>query len=132
MVRNVLSVMIGYAVWTVIFLGGVAFVRTRFPEVYDAAGITTDSTALMLNLCFSVFASTVAGWLAARTARSTKMTCGWILAGCLLATGISVQFTAGIELPVWYNLAFLYLLVPVTLLGVWMGQAKPKNVLHLA
>ena len=132
MVRNGLSVMIGYALWTAIFLGGIAIVRALFPDVHDAAGITSGSTALTLNLFISIIASTVAGWAAARTASSSRMTCGWILAGCLLATGISVQFTAGMELPVWYNLAFLYLLVPVTLAGVWMGQVKPENVLHLA
>lgn len=132
MIRNSLSVVIGYVIWTVIFLGGVSFVRTLLPDVHDAAGITSDSTALFLDLCFSLVASAVAGFVATKIASSSNLTCGWILASCLLVTGIGVQFTAGIQLPTWYNLAFLYSLVPVTMFGVWIGMAKPKNVLNLA
>lgn len=130
MFRNVLSVVIGYAIWTVTFLSGVALVRSQFPEVHDAAGITSDFTALILDLCFSLIASTVAGLVASRIANSPSLTYVWILAGCLLATGIGVQFSAGTQLPLWYNLAFLYLLVPVTVLGGWIGLAQTNNELN--
>ena len=38
-----------------------------------------------------------------------------------MATGIPVQLSAWDQLPVWYNLVFLVLLVPVTMLGVRIG-----------
>ena len=41
----------------------------------------------------------------------------WILAALLLVTGIPVQLGSWALLPVWYHLAFLIALVPMTVLG---------------
>lgn len=91
------------------------------PDVFDEAGMTGDITALVAILVLSVVASFVGGFGCSKIAQSNKMICGWILAVCLLATGIPVQLSAWDQLPVWYNLVFLVLLVPVTMLGVWIG-----------
>ena len=121
MVRNVLSVVGGYVFWTFIFLGGAAVVRAIMPDVFDEAGFSSDVAALVSILVFSVIASVAAGFACAKIATSRKMTCGWILALCLLGTGIPVQLSAWDDLPVWYNLAFLILLVPATIMGVRFG-----------
>ena len=117
MLRNILSVIIGYAVWTVIFLGGATGVRSVRAEFHDENGFTSDLVSLVSYLIISIVASLAAGFIAGKLASSAKMVCAWILAICLLATGIPVQLSAWNDLPVWYNLAFLILLVPVTLVG---------------
>ena len=127
MLRNVLSVIGGYLIWTVIFLGGAAVVRAIMPDVFDEAGFTSDITALVSILVLSFVASVVAGFACSKIATSNKMMCGWILAVCLLATGIPVQLSAWDDLPVWYNLAFLILLVPATIMGVRFGLGDSKS-----
>ena len=121
MLRNVLSVVGGYVIWTAIFLGGAAVVRAIMPDVFDEAGFTTDVAALVSILVLSIVASVAGGFACAKIATSKQMICGWILAFCLLATGIPVQLSAWNDLPVWYNLAFLILLVPATIMGVRIG-----------
>ena len=54
----------------------------------------------------------------------------WILAGCLLATGIPVQLSAWNDLPVWYNLVFLTLLVPVTIAGGLSVKSTNPSIGH--
>ncbi len=124
MLRNIISVIAGYLVWTFIFLGGGAVVQMLRPEVYDENGITSDATALSLVLLISIVASLAGGFLTARIAVVAKMRWVGILAVCLLATGIPVQITAGAALPVWYNLMFLVQLVPMTLIGGTLGKGK--------
>lgn len=118
MIRRILSVIAGYAAWTVVFLGGSLAVRSIMSDVHDAEGFTTDVSALLIYLMVSIVASLLAGFVTARIV-SRKMTLhAFILALLLLATGIPVQLSAWDKLPQWYNIAFLVMLVPATLAGV--------------
>ena len=123
MVRNIFAVIAGYIVWTVVFLGGASIVRLVRPGVYDAAGFTSDTIALVLFLLLSVMASGLAGALTARLCLRVPALWAVILAGCLLATGIPVQLSAWDKLPVWYNAAFLVLLLPAT----WGGALTVRR-----
>ncbi len=126
MVKNILSVIAGYVIWTVIFLGGAAGIRAVRPDVHDENGITADVATLAVYLVISVIASLAGGFSAAKIASSSKTLCAGILAACLLATGIPVQLSAWNDLPVWYNLAFLILLVPVTMIGAALVKSKSE------
>lgn len=117
MLQNILATIAGYAVWTIIFLGGSAGIRIGLSSVHDEAGLTSNVMALSLYLLLSVIASFAAGQITGRLATAPAMRWVWILAVLLLATGIPVQLSVWDSLPVWYNLAFLIMLVPVTLLG---------------
>ena len=117
MIMHILSIISGYAVWTVIFLGGSAVVRSAMSDVHDAEGLTTENTALFAYLVLSVFASVVAGYTSARISKIHQKRDVWILAVALLATGIPVQLGVWDVIPVWYNATFLILIVPCTLLG---------------
>ncbi len=132
MLKNILSIAAGYAAWTVIFLGGVAGVRAMRPDVHDANGFTSDVTTLLIYLILSIVASLAAGFLAGKIAGNSKTLSAAILAICLLATGIPVQLSAWNDLPVWYNLAFLILLVPVTMLGATAVGSKAADLKHAA
>lgn len=121
MARNVLASTLGYMVWTAFFLGSAAVIRSMMPSVHDEAGFTSDVTALSLLLLISVIASLLAGYAAARAALVPKTTWVWVTAIALLATGIPVQLSTWDQVPVWYNVIFLALLVPATIIGGRIG-----------
>ena len=119
MIKNILSAIAGYATWTVIFLGGSSGIRSAFSAVHDDVGNTSDVLALSCYLGLSMVASFVAGFVTGRLADAPKMRWVYVLTVLLLATGIPVQLSAWDTLPVWYHLAFLILLAPLT---VWGGR----------
>lgn len=131
MFKNILSVVAGYVVWTVIFLGGAAAVRALRPDVH-VNGFTSDIPTLVIYLIVSIAASLAAGFVTAKIAGGSKMLFAAILAVCLLATGIPVQLSAWNDLPVWYNLTFLILLVPVTMLGAGWSHSGAVPLKHAA
>ncbi len=124
MANKIMAVVVGYLLWTLVFLGGANATRLSNPGLHDEKGFTTDTTILTIYLVISIVASLASGFAVAKLARESKWPCAIALAICLLATGIPVQWSAWNDLPVWYNLAFLILLVPVTLIGAVMGGAN--------
>ena len=127
MMRSTLGVIAGYAAWTVIFLGSSSGIRSVMASVHDEAGFTSDVAALSWYLAMSVVASLLAGFTTARIADAPKMRWVLVTAIALLATGIPVQLSAWDSTPVWYNLAFLALLVPATLMGGRKGAADAES-----
>lgn len=117
MLRSLLAVVAGYAVWTVVFLGGSAGMRAAFASLHDADGGTAHLGLLLGYLALSVVASLAAGATTAKLSTDRPMRWVTVLAILLLATGIPVQIGSWSMLPVWYHLAFLGALVPATLLG---------------
>jgi hypothetical protein len=123
MLRNITSIIVGYIIWTAIFLGGAAAVRAINPGVHDEVGMTRDTPTLAIYLAISVVASVVAGYCVARIAEKSKMRCVFLLVVSLLATGVPVQPNAWGKLPVWYNVIFLALLIPLPLAGGMMAMS---------
>lgn len=117
MVRSVLSVLAGFAVWTVLWLASNAGVVAALPAFFREDGLTDSVGILVLFLVLSVVFSVVAGFLAARLARRQAMPHALTLGIILLAVGIFVQVQYWDVMPVWYHIIFLALLVPATLLG---------------
>lgn len=128
MLKSILSVVAGYVTWTVIFLGGAQAIMRLRTGVYDESGYTRDVPALCLFLTLSVLASVMAGYVGGLVANGKHLKHGIALAICLLATGIPVQMAGWDKLPAWYNLAFLILLAPMTLLGIRLsGPDAPSG-----
>lgn len=126
MARNILAAALGYLVWTALFLGGSAGIRSAMPSVHDQGGFTSNVAALSLYLVLSIAASLLAGYLVARIAR-VPATWVWITAVALLATGIPVQLSTWDQMPVWYNLIFLIMLVPATIFGGRLGGSGSEQ-----
>lgn len=115
MVRAIVSVIVGYALWTAGWLAGNALL---FPAATAAAGRgeRVDGVGVLLGLlALSVGCSLAAGAAAGALARRTRPVL--VLAVLLLLTGVGVQASVWARMPVWYHLPFLALLVPATLLG---------------
>lgn len=123
--RSFLGILLGFALWTVLWLGGSLAIGAAFPGAFPEAGEfqVSDRNALLAMLTLSVLCSLGAGCVAARKAgRGARAVA--ILAGILLAVGVAVEAANWKVMPVWYHLAFLGLLVPVTLFG---GLFAPKR-----
>ena len=120
MKRAVGGVIVGYAVWTALWLGGGAGLNLVFPVPMEGEPIT--SLGFLLGaLLLSVFCSFLAGFTNAALAKEKSKGAVLIMAGLLLLTGIGVQAGIWSIMPLWYHLVFLALLVPVSVLG---GRAK--------
>ncbi|MEZ5307247.1 MAG: hypothetical protein R2684_08900 [Pyrinomonadaceae bacterium] len=118
MVMKIVGVVIGFIVWTLIFIGGEQLVGAIAPSwVADPTATYIDSVPLLSTyLVRSVIASFVAGLVAALIAKDNNKT-PLILGIILLIVGVLVQAAAWNLLPAWYNIVFVLLLVPTTLVG---------------
>jgi len=115
---SIIAVLAGYVTWTVVFLGGSAAIRSVMASTHDEAGYSSDTSTLVVYLVLSIIASAMAGYVGAKISKVNIKRDTLILAGALLATGIPVRLASWNLLPIWYNMAFLLLLVPVT----WWGS----------
>jgi len=126
--KPVLAVVAGYALWTIIWLGGGRALLAAFPDALPAGDVeaqTIESTPYLASaLVLSVVCSLAAGAIC-RIGGTRWLTSAIVLAALLLLTGIGVQLGSWELMPVWYHLAFLALLVPVTLCGARITRPKP-------
>jgi len=118
MVKTILGIVVGFIVWSLVFVGGEALVKAIAPGMAAPEGATyVGSVGILLGyLVRSIIASILAGFVAAMIAgENAKSTL--ILGIVLLIVGILVQAGAWSVLPVWYHLIFLALLIPMTIFG---------------
>lgn len=126
--RPTLAVLLGFALWTVLWLGGDVLFRSLWPDAYPADFPDTPMTAstpLIATLVLSVICSLAAGFITRKTVgRPSKAVVA--LAALLLVVGIAVQASAWSAMPLWYHLPFLILLVPVCLVGGGLAAAPAR------
>ncbi len=124
MLRLIIGVIVGYMVWTVIWLGGNAFIFAGAGEAIANGERFDDVGPLAGALVLSVVCSLAGGAAAAAIGSSKGALAAMITAILLLLTGLGVQASAWDQMPVWYHLSFLVLLVPMTLLGGKLASRK--------
>lgn len=117
MIRNSLSVLSGFILWTVLFLGGNALLVRLMPSAFNEDGSTDSNGMLFVVLVLTVVYSVISGMTTARIAKTNAIRWGLVLGVLLLVVGIGVQLQFWGVLPLWYNLAFLSLLLPAS----WFG-----------
>ena len=122
MIRAIGAALAGYAVWTVLWLGGNAVLFVDGAQVVEAGELYAEAGPLGMLIVLSAVCSLVGGALAARLAGGRFSVATWVLALALLGTGVPVQLGFWELLPLWYHLGFLVLLVPMTLIGARMGH----------
>ena len=126
--RAAVAVLVGFGIWTVLWLGGASAVGALFPEEMQAYtdGQGLHATApLATILALSIVASLAAGASAASVARQRAFGASFALGVLLLLVGLGVQVSAWDAMPVWYHVAFLVLLLPVTLSGARLMPRTP-------
>lgn len=122
MMRAFLAVILGYAAWTALWLGGNGLLFGRAAEVVGAGERYTAVGPLSGAIGLSLVCSLVAGLIADKLAGAARPVL--VLAGLLLLTGLGVQASAWDLMPVWYHLLFLVLLIPATCLGGSLGSRR--------
>ena len=130
MVRNILAVLAGFAVWTVLWLASNAAVAAAVPSAFGEDGSTTNAGILVLFLVLSVVFSITAGYLCAMLAREKPRRLAWVLGVLLLAVGIAVQIQFWGVMPIWYHLLFLALLIPGVLFGAKIRLGRARQVVY--
>ena len=115
MKRNIIAVVVGYALWTVLWLGGNALFFGETARQVEAQEPVTAGGSLAGIVLLSVVCSIAAGLSCAAISHSRGALL--VLGALLLVTGIGVQSSVWALMPVWYHLLFLALLIPV----VWFA-----------
>ena len=117
MFLNILAVIAGFILWSVLWVGGNALLTTISPEWYGEGMKSDNSSLLLFSLFRSVVFSLIAGYVAALIAPQNGFNVDIALGIFLLAVGIFVQAQVWKEIPIWYHLSFLVLLIPITIIG---------------
>ena len=127
MVRIILGVIVGFIVWSIVWVGSEQTLGRFWPEFgthsLDAEKALTNNTALetspviaFANLIRSFLTSIIAGYLAALVAGEFKKST-MILGVILVAVGIAVEYMFWNLAPAWYHVLFVLFLLPMTILG---------------
>ena len=127
MVRIILGVIVGFIVWSVLWVGSDAVMSVMSPDwgktsaefraaVENKTSYTLDATVLIILLIKSLIVSIISGFVTALIAKENfKSTVG--LGILLLVFGIFIQSVHWNYMPLWYHIPFLVLLIPMTILG---------------
>jgi hypothetical protein len=128
MVRIILAVIVGFFVWTILWLGSEQVLSILSPDWFGAHQIafekasfnreayTLDSTILVVNLFRGILITIITGYLTAIIAGENK-TSTLVLGFCLLLFGLFVVFVTWSMIPIWYHALFSLMLIPLTILG---------------
>ena len=128
MLRVILGIVVGFIVWSVLWVGSDQLLQNLSPAWYGAHQLafekamfnktefTPDNTILILRLVLSILFSIMSGFLAAVIAKGNR-NAPIGLGILLLAVGIFFQAMVWNYMPIWFHVVFLALLIPMTILG---------------
>lgn len=117
MLRVILGIIVGFFVWSILWVGFDALLRAIWTSYDEGAKTMTFSSAMLIvPLVLSAVVSIVSGFVAALISRKNSKA-PLILGILLLIVGIFVQLSVWDKIPLWYHLAFWILLVPMTMFG---------------
>lgn len=124
MIRNILAVIVGFAIWTALWFAANAVLRTALPEAFDADGGINESSLLVLILFVSVLCSLLSGFTTASISTRNEMKPLWVLAVIQVAIGTVVEVAYWSVIPVWYHITFILLLAPAIIAGGKLAMAR--------
>ena len=117
MLKISLGVIVGFIVWSILWVGFDAVLRTVWTSYDESAkAMKFSSSMLLVPLILSAVVSLISGYVAALVAKENTKS-PLILGVLLLIVGISVQIGVWDKIPLWYHLTFWILLIPMTILG---------------
>ena len=117
MIRSILAVLAGMAVWAALWLGSNQAFLAAMPDAFREDGMPLGEGLYWIYLLDSVVLSVLAGWVTGRLAGRRPLAHGLALGLAQLAIGIAVQASVWDQMPLWYHLAFLALLIPANVVG---------------
>jgi hypothetical protein len=116
MARNVIGVVAGLAVWLIVAIVAGLIMRETWPAYASVADAMTFTLPMMIaRLSIGAVATLAMGFVAALITRSRV---AMLIPGVLmLALFIPQHVSLWDKFPIWYHLAFLLSLVPLTMVG---------------
>jgi len=124
LVRSIVSVVVGFALWSALWFASQQGMLRAFPAVFGEGGETASVPILLLLLAISLIISLVTGYVVGLIGAERLIRVAIILGLILLAVGTYVQIQFWQYHPAWYHLAFLALLLP----GVVVGAALKSGL----
>ena len=117
MLKISLGVIVGFIVWSILWVGFDAVLRTVWGNYNESAkAMKFSSLMLLVPIILSAVVSLISGYVAALVAKENTKS-PLILGVLLLIVGIFVQIGVWDKIPLWYHLTFWILLIPMTILG---------------
>lgn len=123
--RSILAAVVGFVVWSVLWLGGNSLLSILTPGSFNEDGSTDSTLIFIILLVLSILFSLISGYLTARLATTSSTGPLLGLGIALLAVGLLVQIQFWALFPLWYSILFLALLIPATIVG---GRAYRQRV----
>ncbi|MEZ5977433.1 MAG: hypothetical protein R3F34_04365 [Planctomycetota bacterium] len=124
MIRSSVAAIVGYLVWTVLWVGGYGVLLPGVVERFERGESILEPEPLGISLGFAASCSLVAGVVCGFVDRTNTRRAAAILGVLLLATGVAVQASVWDRMALWYQLTFLAHLVPVTLIGARLTSRR--------
>jgi hypothetical protein len=123
--RIVLAVIVGFVLWTILWVAAGQIIAAIAPDAFPEER-ASDATGLMILFnVLSVVFSIVSGFAVAKIGRAAPMRSAWALAIVLFVVGLVVEITGWGRTPVWYHIVFLILLIPGVMIGAKIGAGTP-------
>lgn len=134
MVRIILGIIVGFVVWTILWLGSEQTLSSLSPDWWGAHQIaferaavngesfTVGTSILIVNMIRGAVITVISGFVAALIAGENKLSTV-ILGVLLLAFGLYVVAMTWSMIPVWYHVLFSAMLIPLTILGGRLKRA---------
>ena len=126
MLRGISSVVLGYLLWSVLWISAWQAVIAAMPGSFREDGSTTSVGILVLFLVVAPVLSVASGWTAAKVSGAPHSRWPRALGVLLLASGIFFQLGAWELMPLWFHLPFLALLYPATMFGARSVGGRPQ------
>ena len=115
--RSIFAVVLGYVLWTLVWLGAWAVAATVSPDSFAEDGTSANALLLAAFVALGALLSVIGGIVTAWTAQAVARGAVRALAILLLASGLFFQLQSWDAMPVWFHLPFLASLYPCTVLG---------------
>ncbi len=122
--RTILSIIIGFVTWSVLWLLSNAVVAAISPEAFGDDDLSVSPVVLVVFLILALVFSVAAGFLTASISRAKPVRNALALGVLLLAVGIGMQSQYWEAVPLWYHLIFLVLLLPGAYAGGRLRSAR--------
>ena len=130
MLRSILAVVAGSAVWTMMWLGSNAALMGLFPQWYGDGGRVESVPVLLFVILRSVIFSVIAGYITALVARRKGIKHALALGILQLALGLIATAQFYHAAPLWYHVVFLLLLIPANVLGGQLRVIQRRRVIQ--